>query len=400
MSTSADSPSQVAERYFAAAAARDADAMAACWRADGVDRLVGMAELAGPDAVRAYFNETFSAFPDFKFEVLSTTEQEDRCAVRWRATGTFAGPGRFQGLEPTGAKFSIEGCDLLQVAGGLIIGNDAYLNGAEMARQLGAMPDAGSKAEQRLTALANARTKIGAKLAASSPELVAEGVWVVRGGFPSKTMNVYLIEDGQGGVTVFDAGIEGMTASIAAAGARMGGINRVVLGHGHADHRGVAPGLGVPVFCHPAEQADAEGDGGAHYFDLTKLNPQARFLMARLLPHWDGGPVQIAGTVDEGDDVSGFKVVHLPGHAPGLIGLWRESDRLALVSDCFYTLDPQTGLKGHARVPHSAFNQDTEVARESIRKLAAMEPAAAWAGHADPLKGDVRGLLDTAASTT
>ena len=41
---------------------------------------------------------------------------------------------------------------------------------------------------------------------------------------------------------------------------------------------------------------------------------------------WDGGPVRIAGTVREGDDVAGFEVVELAGHAPGLIGLWRASD--------------------------------------------------------------------------
>jgi glyoxylase-like metal-dependent hydrolase (beta-lactamase superfamily II) len=103
--------------------------------------------------------------------------------------------------------------------------------------------------------------------------------------------------------------------------------------------------------------------------------------------------------VQEGDDIAGFEVLHLPGHAPGLIGLWRAGDRLALVSDCFYTLDPQSGIKGHARVPHAAFNQDTEQARASMRKLAALEPATAWAGHADPLTGDVRGALEHAAAT-
>jgi hypothetical protein len=63
-------------------------------------------------------------------------------------------------------------------------------------------------------------------------------------------------------------------------------------------------------------------------------------------------------------------------------------------------VDPQTGLHGHARVPHRAFNKDTEQARASIRKLAALEPATAWAGHANPLTGDVRGQLETAAATT
>jgi glyoxylase-like metal-dependent hydrolase (beta-lactamase superfamily II) len=83
-----------------------------------------------------------------------------------------------------------------------------------------------------------------------------------------------------------------------------------------------------------------------------------------------------------------------------MIALWRASDRLALTSDCFYTLDPQTGIKGKPRLPHRAFNQDTEQARASIRKLAALEPAAAWPGHADPLTGDVRGALERAADTT
>ena len=32
---------------------------------------------------------------------------------------------------------------------------------------------------------------------------------------------------------------------------------------------------------------------------------------------WDGGPVQISGTVSEGDEIAGFRVIHLPGHAPG-----------------------------------------------------------------------------------
>ena len=120
-------------------------------------------------------------------------------------------------------------------------------------------------------------------------------------------------------------------------------------------------------------------------------------MLWRLIATWDGGPVQIAGTVSEGDDVAGFNVVHLPGHAPGLIGLFRESDRLALVSDMLYTLDPQSGRRQPAHVPHPAFNQDTEQARASIRKLAALEPSAVWAGHADPVTGDVGAQLARAA---
>jgi hypothetical protein len=43
------------------------------------------------------------------------------------------------------------------------------------------------------------------------------------------------------------------------------------------------------------------------------------------------------------------------------------------------------------------YNFDTEQARASMRKIAALEPAAAWPGHAKPLTGDVRGALERAA---
>ena len=385
-------------RYFDALAARDLDAAVACWAPGGREVLHGMADVEAPAGVRAFFAEMFAAVPDARFEVLDTTTEDDRCAVRWRLTGTFAG-GPFQGLEATGARIDLVGCDVVRVADGLVVRNDAYLDGMTFARQAGTMPPAGSKGDQRLLQAANVRTRLTRKLMTSKPAQIAEGVWIIRGGVPSKEMNVYLVRDGDG-VLVFDAGIKAMAKGVAAAGAQLGGITRIVLGHSHPDHRGVAPALGVPVFCHPDERADAEGDGGMHYFDLSKLDLHGRVLLGRLLPIWDGGPVTIAGTVREGDQIAGFEVIDLPGHAPGLIGLWRERDRLALVSDCFYTLDPQTGRKGHARVPHVAFNHDTEQARASMRKLAALEPAAAWAGHADPLTGDVRGTLERAAATT
>ena len=91
--------------------------------------------------------------------------------------------------------------------------------------------------------------------------------------------------------------------------------------------------------------------------------------------------------------------MHLPGHAPGLIALWRESDRLALGSDCFYTLD-MWGRSCDPHVPEPIYNFDTDQARASMRKLAALEPAAAWPGHAKPVTGDVRAQLERAADRT
>lgn len=392
------SSDNVARRYFEALDAHDLDAAVACWRPGGVDRLVGTQDLVAPEGIRTYFSELFAAFPDFSFEILQELVDGPHTTIRWRARATFAGPGRFQGIAPNGARMEVEGCDVVTATDRLIDHLDAYMDSGEIARQLGLLPRLDSKAQARLTTLANARIKAQNFIHGSAPERIADGVWIVRGGFPQRTMNVFLIED-DGGLTLFDAGISSMTAALASCAARLGPIKRIVLSHADADHRGAAPGLDAPVYCHPADREAAESpETFRPYWDLSKLGPHGRLLLGRLLPMWDGGAVEIEGTVQEGDQVAGFEVIDLPGHAPGLVGLYRESDRIALVSDLIYMLDPQTQIKGRARLPHPAFDIDTEQARASIRKLAAMSPSVVWSGHADPVQGDVGAQLESAAS--
>jgi glyoxylase-like metal-dependent hydrolase (beta-lactamase superfamily II) len=206
-------------------------------------------------------------------------------------------------------------------------------------------------------------------------------------------MNVYLLADGDG-ITLFDAGISGMVDGLRAAAAPHGGIKRILLGHAHADHRGAAPGLGVPVLCHADERRYAESERGEDYFKLNTLRFPGNLVYPKLLRIWDGGPVKISDTVEDGDEIAGFRVVHLPGHAPGLIALWRAEDGLALVSDAFYTIDPQTGFKKPPRLPHGAFNWDEEQLRNSLLKLAALRPRTVWTGHAEPLTNDAAPVLE------
>ena len=382
-----------ARSYFEALSRRDTDAAAACWAPHGVDRLSGY-ELHGPEGVKAYFDELFAALPDWRFEVRDLLAEGDKVAVHWRAEGTFAG-GPLLGIDPKVARVELKGMDLLRVEDGLIAENDAYTDAMEFARQVGLLPPRDSTQEQRLTRLFNTRTRVAGRLMIKEPERIAEGVWLVRGDLKGG-MNVYFIADGDG-VVMFDAGTRAMTRGLAAAGARLGGIKRVVLGHSHVDHRGAAPGIGAPVWCHPDEVADAEGDGGVHYQALDELPLRVRHLYKHLLfPKWDGGPVEIAGTLAEGDEVAGFRVVHVPGHAPGQIALWRESDRVALTTDAFYTLD-MWGRDVDPQLPLDGYNLDTDQARESLRKLAALEPAVAHPGHAKPISGNVREQLERAA---
>jgi glyoxylase-like metal-dependent hydrolase (beta-lactamase superfamily II) len=232
-------------------------------------------------------------------------------------------------------------------------------------------------------------------------EKVADGVWLLRGD-TRKSMNIYFLEDGDG-VVQFDAGTKTMAKKTRAAAEQLGGLKRIVLGHAHADHRGTAPSLDAPVHCHPDEVAHAEvEDAFWSYLDLSQLPAPARWIYPTLLRRWDGGAVKIDGTVSEGDEVAGLRIIHFPGHAPGLIGLWRESDRLAIVSDVVYLID-STRLgkalpEGEASVPHPAWGWDHAKAKESVRKLAALEPRVVCTGHDGPLRGEnLRPTLERAA---
>lgn len=386
-----------ARAYFEAIERGERDAQRRFYAEDAEVEIRGAMPPGGKAEVVAFFDELWAAVPDFTFEILDFLSEGETAVVRWRATGTFAGPGTLQGLEPNGAPLELEGVDVVRMRGGEVLRNDAYSDSGALARQIGALPPEGSKAEAAAKRAFNTRVSLGHHLAGTADvDEVADGVWRLQGE-PGRC-NVYFVRDGDG-VLMFDAGARTMVPAIRAASARLGGLTRIVLGHGHTDHRGSAPALGVPVYCHADEVADAEGSGGWRYWDDKLRDVPAPHRWIHRVLHkvaWDGGPVDIAGTLAEGDEVAGFRVVHLPGHAPGQIALFRPSDRLALTTDAFYTLN-FWGRDCPPYVPLDGYNLDTAQARASLHKLAALEPAAAWPGHAEPITGDVAGQLRAAA---
>lgn len=362
---------ETAERYCQAISGRSGALLDELWAPGAKCRVIGLEPMPGSE-LPAFLEKVWLAAPDLRVERRSIDCDEDSglAAIDWRVSGTFSREP-FLGVPAGGQQLEIEVSDVLRIQEGLITRSNIYLECSLLAAQLGGLP----------------------ALVAGAPEEIASGVWLMRGGYPLPSMNVYFVRDGSG-VAVFDTGPRAMRGAVAAAAESLGGATRVVLGHGHSDHRAGATAIAAPVYCHPAERADAEGDGGMHYMDVRKLKTPAQWVMAMFMRAYDGPPPTIDGTLVEGDEVAGFQVLELPGHAPGLIGLWRERDRLALVSDCFYLTDMDLlGKPGPPRVPHPATTLDYDLAADSIRKLAALEPATAWPGHMGPLTGDVRGQL-------
>jgi steroid delta-isomerase-like uncharacterized protein len=151
--------------YFDAVAARDADAMAAHWHPDGVGDLVPLGILRGPAGVRTFFSELFRAVPDCALVVERMVVDARGAAVEWRMRGTFDG-GPFQGIEPTGSRLDLRGCDVIELdEDGRLTRNVAYYDGAAFARQIGMLPSEDSGADRAMRAGFNAVTRLRATVA-------------------------------------------------------------------------------------------------------------------------------------------------------------------------------------------------------------------------------------------
>ncbi len=150
---------EIARSYFEAVGRQDLDTMESMYEPGPIGRIHGLVELEVGGNYRQWFGNLFRAFPDWKFEILDIVAEGERAAVEWRATGTFSGDARFEGMEPNGASVDVQGCDVVTIRDGRLVDNQAYTSGTEIARQLGALPPQGSAAERAMTAALNLKTR-------------------------------------------------------------------------------------------------------------------------------------------------------------------------------------------------------------------------------------------------
>jgi steroid delta-isomerase-like uncharacterized protein len=153
-----------ARSYFDAMDRRDAAAMAAHWREDGVEDVVPVGLMRGRAELRDFFASMFAAMPDARTTVTRLVAGEQSCAVEWRLEGTFDG-APYMGIEPTGKHVELRGLDLLELEDGELVSTTAYFDGAGFARQIGLLPPDGSSADRAMKSAFNALTKARRALA-------------------------------------------------------------------------------------------------------------------------------------------------------------------------------------------------------------------------------------------
>jgi glyoxylase-like metal-dependent hydrolase (beta-lactamase superfamily II) len=202
-------------------------------------------------------------------------------------------------------------------------------------------------------------------------------------GFPPNFFNTYLM----GGVLVdaatrFDAGwilrqLRGHQ------------VTAHVLTHATATTRGaskrVCDARGIPFWCGKADVAAAEAD------DIAAVQGGSGSLrwMQRLV----GGPgLPVDRALVEGDDAGGFTVLEVPGHSPGHLAFWRESDRTLLVGDVLFNQHPWLMTHG-LQLPQDQWSPDPALNRASARRLGELEPRLVCFGHGPPLR-DTRAFVE------
>jgi glyoxylase-like metal-dependent hydrolase (beta-lactamase superfamily II) len=192
--------------------------------------------------------------------------------------------------------------------------------------------------------------------------------------------NVYVVED-----VLVDAGTPLARRRILRQ-LRGRGVRTHVVTHAHPDHVGsshaVCEALGLPLWVGERDAAAVESGRG----------PAAESRIKPLLERNSVAPHPVARRLVEGDEVAGFRVVDVPGHSQGHIALWRESDRTLVLGDVYFNLHPLTGIP-ELRPPPDMLTLDPALNRESMRRLAELEPALVLFGHGPPLR-DTRKFVE------
>lgn len=225
---------------------------------------------------------------------------------------------------------------------------------------------------------------------------IAPGVYYV----PALMANLYFVGDKNDWVMV-DAGAPGTTNRIRIAAEDTFGDRKpsaIVLTHGHFDHVGALRELAdewdVPIFAHALEFPYLDGRDdypppdptvGGFMAQLSRVFPKKGINVGDRLR-----PLMIDNTIPR---MPGWRFVHTPGHSPGHVSLFRDSDRTLIAGDAVITIDQEHATKVFTQVrqihsPPIYYTIDWDLATSSVQKLAQLRPQTLATGHGLPISGD------------
>jgi len=236
---------------------------------------------------------------------------------------------------------------------------------------------------------------------------VAPGVW--RAG--TRYVNWYIVDGGQEGVTLIDAGLptyeRELDQSLHQAGRSKADLRSVVLTHGHIDHIGMActlAKLGATIYLHQADWYLA-----AHPRSNKPERSVIRYAyypgMIGFLAHAasQGGlrpsrmPQSIAIADGSTLDAPGRPLVtHTPGHTDGSCVLEFREHGVVFVGDLLCTISAFTGRCADPQLQVRGSNSSSGQAMTSLRRLENVQARVVLPGHGNPWTDGVEAAVASA----
>lgn len=196
-------------------------------------------------------------------------------------------------------------------------------------------------------------------------------------------MNCYLVE-ADAGFVLIDTGSRNKRADLVreldSAGCKPGNLNLVILTHGDFDHTGNCAFLrekyGTRAAMHIGDLGMVER--GDMFYNRESGNVLIRTLAPVLFRYGKSDRFKPDLFLEEGDDLSehgfGARVLHLPGHSKGSIGILTASGDLFCGDLLENTNSPGLG----------SIMDDLAAATASVEKLKGMEIHTVYPGHGKP----------------
>jgi glyoxylase-like metal-dependent hydrolase (beta-lactamase superfamily II) len=223
---------------------------------------------------------------------------------------------------------------------------------------------------------------------ATSPELVAPGVYRVDAIRPSNMINVLLLENVDGW-TLVDTGTANSVGrirdAITALGSGPGDLKRIFLTHQHDDHTGGLRGL---LEWAPNAEAGASPHEAEVISGRREKDPLGNPVLRRLARNVKLPTAPVAKVLREGDLVSGFRIIATPGHTLGHVSLLRDGDGLLFTADAFGSLPRK--LRVGVR---KALCADPALAKRSAEKLLAEDLRTVIFAHGKTLRTGAKETL-------
>ena len=236
---------------------------------------------------------------------------------------------------------------------------------------------------------------------------VVDGAW--RAG--TRYVNWYVVDGGDGTVTLVDAGLpryrEQLDGVLRLIGRRRSDIRALVLTHGHIDHVGMADVLaaeGATVHLHPADgelAADFRSNKTQRSIIRYLHLPGTWVFLAHCLAQGATRPRMMPETVPLADgqvaDVPGRpRVLHAPGHTDGSVVLEFGDHGVVFVGDLMCTLSMASGRSVSPRLQSRGSNRNSDQAMRSLALLDSVSSRVVLPGHGDPWRDGIEAAAASA----